>query len=144
MPAAWSKGESVLQSSTRRPADRRLCGNLALDVQGQTAKRFESGCADLIILDGDAEVLLQCADEAHHRHRVELRNCAEQRCSRVHLLDAAVDLQRAAHDLLHLIEYHRVLLGCCKNRLSSWRTHSIASLLAPLRRSAQFLTRTHA
>src|SRR5262249_33047040 len=86
-------------------------GKLALDEFGQAAERFEGRCADLVVGHRDAEMLLERRDEVDDRDRVELGNGAEQGRGGVHLLDARADLQRASHDLLHIIEQHVLVLG---------------------------------
>ena len=73
------------------PALRR---EFAFDEAGQTAQRFEGGPADFIVLDCNVKVLFKRGNQIGNRHRIELGQGAEQRCSRVHFLHPGADPTR--------------------------------------------------
>src|SRR5688572_29187013 len=79
-------------------------GELALDEICQAAECLERRSADLVVLDGDPEMLFERGDEVDYGDRVELGHRAEQRRGSVHRLNAVADLQRIADNGLHVIE----------------------------------------
>src|SRR5258707_15799732 len=84
-----------------------LARELALDEFRQAAERLEGRRANLVVVDREAEMLLQRRDQVDDGDRVELRDGAEQRRSLVHALNAVRDLQRAAHQHFHIVQNHR-------------------------------------
>ena len=62
--------------------------------------------ADFIVGNADAEMFFQRRDHIDHRHRVELRNRAQQRRRGIHRLRPRTELERAADHHPDIVNNH--------------------------------------
>jgi hypothetical protein len=64
------------------PADLRRASDceLRFDKVREAAESREGLCRHVVVRHDDAELLLDGCEHVHHRHRIELREIAEQRC----------------------------------------------------------------
>src|SRR5688572_15159752 len=87
----------------------------------QTAKRFEDFRRYLIILDLYVELLFQTRDDCHHRHGIEFRNAAKERCRLTEQVNPAANLQSLLQCSLYSRDYLHFASG---GRKWTWRGRS--------------------
>lgn len=83
---------------------------LFFNERRESANRLENFGRDLVILDDDAEMLLKGRYDHHDRHRIELRNAAEETGRLIELASPVLEPKGTAEDFLYALYDHHSMV----------------------------------